>query len=194
MAELSTAEKQGAEKAVLFDDLGAMLEFVGKPEDAAAAYTKGLELAPQDVPLLNKRGWVYALKLSLLPKALADFTAAAAADPNDPKAHAGIGYLRARQKLTPQAQQEAELALLHGTDLKAPRNYLNLHNVACIYAVLSAAGDRYAPPTRTSPWLCSAAPSRCGRRKAPCRARSTRSRTTRAQAAERARGFQATDR
>ena len=50
-----------------------------------------------------------------------------------------MGYIRALQKLAPAAQQEADLALLHGGD-----KYLILHNVACIYAALSETGGPQA--------------------------------------------------
>ena len=55
------------------------------------------------------------------------------------EAHTGVGYIRAVQKLPPEAQRAADLALLHGAD-----DYLILHNVACIHAALSQTGERQA--------------------------------------------------
>ena len=52
----------------------------------------------------------------------------------------GSEYVRALQKLLPDSRGEADLALLHGAN-----TYLILHNVACIYTVLSQAGDRPSP-------------------------------------------------
>ena len=83
-----------------------------------------------------KRAWAYdALKQR--DKAEADFAAAVRIDPDNWEAHSGLGYVRAVQKLMPEAQQEAELALLHGGD-----NYLVMHNVACIHSVLSVNDGR----------------------------------------------------
>jgi serine/threonine protein kinase/Tfp pilus assembly protein PilF len=143
VAELQAAVEKGGRKAVLFEDLGAMLELTGKLDDAIAAYSKGLELAPRNVVLLNLRGMAY-LNTSQFDKALPDFSAAVAIEPLNAEAHSGVGFVRAVNKLPVEAQQSAELALLFGTELRAPKNYLNLHNVAGIYAALSATGDRQA--------------------------------------------------
>src|SRR5262249_27903590 len=103
----------------------------GKADDAVKAYTEGLAIAPKDVKLLIKRGWAY-LMFNRRDDAIADFEAAARVEPDNAEAHAGSGYVRALRKLHPEAQREAELALLHGTD-----DYMVVHNVACIYAELS---------------------------------------------------------
>jgi hypothetical protein len=110
---------------------------------AVAAYSKGLELRPTDVLLLIKRGWAWD-GLGQGDKALADFQAALRQEPNNAEAHAGLGYLRAVAKLPAGAQQEADLALLHGADLPPERRYLILHNVACIYAKRAQADARQA--------------------------------------------------
>ena len=138
LIQLEAAVKQGARSAAVFDDLGAMLELTGKVPEAVAAYGKGLELAPKDVKLLIKRGWAND-QLNQRDEALKDFNAAAGIDAENAEAHTGIGYIRALQKLPPEAQRAADLALLHGAD-----NYLILHNVACIHAALSQTGERQA--------------------------------------------------
>ena len=46
----------------------------------------------------------------------------------------GLGFVHARLRSRPDAELDAALALLHGTDYY---DYLVLHNVACIYAELS---------------------------------------------------------
>jgi tetratricopeptide (TPR) repeat protein len=143
MDELNEAVNRGARAAAVFDDLGALLELQGHLNEAIAAYDRGLKLAPKDVKLLNKRGWALS-NVNQNDKALADFRAAVAVDPENAEAHSGLGFVQALHKLPPEAQQQAELALLHGTELRAPDNYLNLHNVACIYAALSANGDKQA--------------------------------------------------
>ncbi len=65
-------------------------------------------------------------------KAGDDFEAAARAKPTNPDAHAGLGYIEARRKQYTEARREANLAVLHGWG-----DYGILHNVACIYGVLS---------------------------------------------------------
>jgi len=139
VGELAKAVTLGGRAYDLFDDLGAMLEHAGRRDQAILAYSKGLELAPKDAKMLIKRGWALEL-LNQPSKALADFAAAVRVDPENAEAHTGLGYVRARLKHRPEAQREADLALLHGAD-----QYLILHNVACIYAALSRASDDQAP-------------------------------------------------
>ncbi len=126
-------------KTRVYDDLGAMLTHAGQVKEAIAAFSAGLALAPQDVRLLNKRGWLYdALKQR--DKAQADFAIACRVEPDNAEAHSGLGYVSAVLKLPTEAQREADLALVHGSD-----RYLILHNVACIYSALSQAGGVQAP-------------------------------------------------
>jgi tetratricopeptide (TPR) repeat protein len=149
VADLDEAVRLGFRSADLFDDLGAMLEQDERLEGevrlkaAIAAYSKGLDLRPKDVLLLIKRGWAWD-GLGQRDKAHADFQAALRQEPNNAEAHSGLGYLRAVAKLPAGAQQEADLALLHGADLPPERRYLVLHNVACIYAKLAEADARQA--------------------------------------------------
>ncbi len=115
----------------VYDDLGAMRELAGQADEALAAYTRGLDKAPRDVKLLVKRAWLYEA-LGKHDEARADFATALRVDPTHAEAHSGLGYVRAVQRDAAGAQREADLALVHGGN-----NYLVLHNVACIYAVLS---------------------------------------------------------
>ena len=80
---------------------------------------------------MTKRAWTND-GLGQRDKAESDFAAAVRVDPDDAEAHSGLGYVRALRKLTPDAQRQADLALLHGGN-----NYMVLHNVACIYSALS---------------------------------------------------------
>ena len=132
--QLREAWKLGAQAPEIFFDLGVMLEATGQLNDAIAAYSQGLEIAPKDVKLRNARGWAYE-QLEQHDKGMTDFTAAAGSDPENAEAHSGLGYVRAVQKAPPEAQREADLALAHGAD-----NHLILHNVACIYAALAQHG------------------------------------------------------
>jgi tetratricopeptide (TPR) repeat protein len=138
LSELLTAVRMQGRVAQLFDDTGALFELAGRLPDALEAYSVGLQLEPKHVRLRIKRGWAF-LQARRPKDALADFEAAADADPENAEAHSGLGYVRALGKLRPGAQHEAELALVQGVD-----NYLVLHNVACIYAELSNTDDREA--------------------------------------------------
>ncbi len=131
VSELLTSVKKGGQASGVFDDLGAMMEHAGRLDQAIASYSRGLELDPNDVKLLIKRGWDLQ-QLNQNVKAAADFAAASRVDPENAEAHTGLGYVQALRTLPPDAQREADLALLHGSD-----DYLVLHNVACIYAALS---------------------------------------------------------
>jgi Flp pilus assembly protein TadD len=134
-AELYQAIQMGGKDAGLFDDLGAVLEHGGRLDQAILAYSRGIASAPDFAKLRIKRGWAWE-QLNQHDKASADFDAAARAAPENAEAHTGLGYIQALRKLPPDAQREADLALLHGGD-----NYLVLHNVACIYAALSETDD-----------------------------------------------------
>jgi tetratricopeptide (TPR) repeat protein len=129
--ELMQAVSLGGQAWDIFDDLGAMLEHTGRPRDAIPAYSKGLEFAPSNVKLLNKRGWAFEA-FGRHKEALADFTTAAKADPANGEAHTGAGYVLAMLKDVSQAQRAADLAMALGAD-----EFLVLHNVACIYATLA---------------------------------------------------------
>jgi tetratricopeptide (TPR) repeat protein/tRNA A-37 threonylcarbamoyl transferase component Bud32 len=131
VTELEHAVQMGSKSPSVFDDLGATLEQCGRVQDAVSAYTRGLELAPDDTLLLVKRGWALE-QLNRLEDAEGDFAHAIRVSPKYAEAHTGLGYIRARRELKPDAQREADLAILHGAD-----QYIILHNTACIYAVLS---------------------------------------------------------
>jgi tetratricopeptide (TPR) repeat protein len=149
VADLDEAVRLGVRSAELFGDLGAMLEQDERLEGedrlkkAVAAYSKGLELKPKDVLLLNKRGWAWD-GLGQSARAQADFQAALRQEPGNAEAHAGLGYLRAAAKQSAGALQEADLALLHAPDLPPVDRYQVLHNVACIHAKLAQADPRQA--------------------------------------------------
>ena len=139
VAELGKAVASGGRTYDLFDDLGAMLEHAGQFDQAILAYSKGLELAPNNAKLLLKRGWTLEL-FNQHERASADFAAAVRVGPENAEAHTALGYVRALLNRPVEAQREAGLALLHGGE-----NYLILHNVACIYAVLSQPSGEHSP-------------------------------------------------
>ena len=136
IAELGKAVASGGQTYDLFDDLGAMMEHASRFDQAILAYSKGLELAPNNAKLLLKRGWALEL-LSQHERASDDFAAAVRVGPENAEAHTALGYVRALLKHSVEAQREAGMALLHGGE-----NYLILHNVACIYAALSQVSDQ----------------------------------------------------
>ena len=71
--ELRQALEQGYATASVCDELGATLELLGRPSDALAIYTRGLQQQPDDVSLRLKRGWLLALHLREYEQAEADF-------------------------------------------------------------------------------------------------------------------------
>jgi tetratricopeptide (TPR) repeat protein/tRNA A-37 threonylcarbamoyl transferase component Bud32 len=129
--ELARAVALGRRSASVYNDLGAALEESGQVEDAIKAYSQGLRIAPDNVLLLVKRGWALD-QLNKLQEAEADFAHAVRVAPRYAEAHTGLAYQLARRQQRPEAQREADLALLHGG-----ANYLVLHNTACVYAALA---------------------------------------------------------
>jgi tetratricopeptide (TPR) repeat protein len=134
--ELETARQQGYRSAELFDALGSVAQLRNDGDAALDAYTSALETAPPNlaVKVRTKRGWTYALYLKRpqYNAARDDFSAALRLDPAHADAHAGLGFVQARENVPGEALREAGLALGYGSD-----DYLILHNVACIYAELS---------------------------------------------------------
>jgi serine/threonine protein kinase/Flp pilus assembly protein TadD len=131
--ELETAIASGLATADVYQHLGAVRDLLDTPEDAIAAYSKGIALSAENVPLRNSRGWAYVggkqYKL-----ARADFAEALLLAPDNSEAHCGLGYTLAQLGQNEEARREASAALLTGAD-----NQLALHNIACIYGRLSAA-------------------------------------------------------
>lgn len=134
LAELQEAVKQGGDSAELYSETGSVLELFGAAEDAFAAYSKSLEVKPEDDALLVKRGWLQVLRLRNGDGAIADFEAALKANPENAEAHSAHGFLLALQNPSADAERAAVRAILHGAG-----DYLILHNVACIYAELATA-------------------------------------------------------
>jgi tetratricopeptide (TPR) repeat protein/tRNA A-37 threonylcarbamoyl transferase component Bud32 len=132
--QLRDAERRGGATDVTFEYLGRVCQRLNQPTDAIEAYTRALELAPKDVRTLALRGWAY-FDLPDPPhdKAGADFEAALRLSPDDPEAHAGLGYVQACRKKGVEARREAQRAALYG-----PGDFMQLHNVACVFARLSA--------------------------------------------------------
>jgi serine/threonine protein kinase/lipoprotein NlpI len=134
--ELFKAVARQGQIPAIYDDLGAVLEQRGNIKVAVESYNRGLNLNPNDLKLRIKRGWALEL-LGRRGEALADFIAAARIDPTNAEAHTGIGYLQALANKPAEAQREADLALIYGSD-----HYLILHNVAGIYASLGDLAGR----------------------------------------------------
>jgi tetratricopeptide (TPR) repeat protein len=140
LVELDRALKQGRASAKLYGEIGAAEQMLAglRPKEAPrrlreaiAAYGKGIELDPKDVKLRIKRGWAYVDFNENAP-ARDDFQAAVALEPDNAEAHTGAGYTLACLKQSAQAKRHANRALFNrGGD------YLILHNIACIYAVIA---------------------------------------------------------
>jgi serine/threonine protein kinase/Flp pilus assembly protein TadD len=131
LAELNRAADLGGRSAALFDDLGSVWELLGRDQEAMRAYTLGLKQATEDARLHIKRGWVL-VRRKQYAKARADFAQALGAEAKNAEAHTGLGYVRACQGDSVDAQRHASEALIHGAG-----DYLVLHNVASIYGQLS---------------------------------------------------------
>jgi tetratricopeptide (TPR) repeat protein len=130
-ADLQTAVQSGGRSASVYADLGAVLDLLGQTNESIQAYSSALQLDPADVQVRINRGWAYQ-KSGQLDPAGADFAAAIQSDPTNAEAYTGLGYIRASQKDYDSARAQAVRALLYGSN-----DYLILHNVACIYAVMS---------------------------------------------------------
>ena len=65
---------------------------MGRYDAAAAAFERGLALAPEDPALLRASAEALA-RLRRFPEALARYQRAVAVDPADASGHAGLGYL-----------------------------------------------------------------------------------------------------
>ncbi len=132
LEQLQTAVTRGARSAAVFEELGAVLEFLGRIPEAVEAYTAAVALAPKEVRLSVKRAWAYE-KLDQYDDAAADFAAAIRLDPAHAEAQAGLAYIQACQGKAPaEASRLATQAVLQGAG-----DYLILHNVACVYGKLS---------------------------------------------------------
>jgi tetratricopeptide (TPR) repeat protein/tRNA A-37 threonylcarbamoyl transferase component Bud32 len=133
ISQFLQAEALGEKTAELFQELGAAQMAQGRADAAVEAYTRGLELAPADFKLLKGRG--FALRdLARYEQAETDLAAALRVKPNDSEAHSMLGCVYARMGRVEAARREADVALLGGSG-----DYMVLHNVACIHAILSDA-------------------------------------------------------
>jgi hypothetical protein len=123
----------------VLDDLGSVLEFLGKPEEARVRYGQALPAASPDlkVKILLKRAWLQAQSLPApeYDRAREDFAEVVRLGAGNADAHAGLAYLRACQRKPVEAEREVAQALLHGGG-----DHLVLHNLACAYAELSRTG------------------------------------------------------
>jgi Flp pilus assembly protein TadD len=115
--------------------MGTVRELLGRHSDATEDYSKALELKPGNVVVRNLRAWNYANQKKF-ELAQADFAESIRLAPKNPEAHLGVGYALAELGREDEARQEVSAALLVASD-----NQLVLHNIACIYGRLSAAGN-----------------------------------------------------
>jgi tetratricopeptide (TPR) repeat protein len=115
----------------LLAELGAMYDLLGDASEATKWYSAAIESRPQDLQLRNQHGWAYA-SLSQTDRVLADFAEVVRQAPENSEAHAGQGFVYALHGDSREARRWTATAMLHGE-----KNYLVLHNIACIYAVLS---------------------------------------------------------
>ncbi len=147
LRELNQARDKGFRSAELFFDLGSLLHGMGRLKEAVQSYEEALKTADPVLKstILNTRGWLYLHPRFPpdYPRAQKDFAEVLRQDPRDfpqassldlkkAEAYTGLGYVWACRNNAAEAQREAARALRLGAG-----DYLTLHNVACIYAVLS---------------------------------------------------------
>ena len=143
MAELQNAIKLGNRSYGLHQDVGAIHDKLGHPQLAITAYTRALALDPGEVDTQVMRGWAYVGQ-ARFELAEADFTEAIRRDPEHAEAHAGLGFVRASLKAPGNAQREAFQAVLLVDKSTHIHDYVVLHNVACICAVLAQSDPGHA--------------------------------------------------
>jgi tetratricopeptide (TPR) repeat protein/tRNA A-37 threonylcarbamoyl transferase component Bud32 len=143
LAELQKAIKLGDRSPRLYQDLGVVHEKLGQSQPAIDAYTQALVLAPGEVQTRVMRGWVY-VERKQFARAEADFTAAIGLDPDHAEAHAGLGFVRATLNAPGDAQREALQAMLSMDKVHHASDYIALHDVACICAVLAKSNAGHA--------------------------------------------------
>jgi tetratricopeptide (TPR) repeat protein len=132
--ELQSAIAVGPATAEMWRHLGAVRELLKEFPRAIEAYARGLEFDPKDAQLRNMRAWTNINANQNLDLAMADFQGALVAEPENAEARVGLGFVLAELGKEDDSRREASIALLN-----AAENHLILHNVACIYARLSAA-------------------------------------------------------
>lgn len=136
--QLNRAIKGGAGSYQVYDELGAALVGLGHVREAVAAFNHAIKLAPEQAqaPMWRKLGWQYEA-LNRLPGALEAaakaFARAIELDPKNAEGYAGLGYIQASLGKAPAAatSKAVKAALL------APGDWLQLHNVACVYGKLA---------------------------------------------------------
>jgi tetratricopeptide (TPR) repeat protein/tRNA A-37 threonylcarbamoyl transferase component Bud32 len=129
--ELQAAVAVGPPTAEHYRELGAVQQRLGQLPRAIESYSAGLALAADDIRLRNQCAWAQ-LAAGQTDNARSDFEEAARLATDDPEAHTGLGYIMALDGNAPEAQAEALAATLRGAN-----HVLTLHNVACIYGMLS---------------------------------------------------------
>ena len=126
--ELQAAAAQGLPTG---DEMTAVKDLLNLSTEVIEEYTRQLELAPNNMVIRKRRGWSF-IDLQSYDRAAADFETVLQQSPADAEAHSGRGYLKALGKDFVAAEQETVQSMLLGAN-----DYLVLHNVACIYAVMS---------------------------------------------------------
>jgi len=134
--ELQTAIRLGGQSAAVYCDLGAVAETITGFADSIPFYTQSIQLT-DDPQVRLRRGCAY-LRLLRIDEAKNDFVRAVELDPADPKAHFWLGYANALAGRNDVAMQEAAQTLAEGGD-----DYVDLHNVACIFARFARADSAH---------------------------------------------------
>ncbi len=161
VAELGKAVTLGGRAYDLFDDLGAMLEHADRVRPGHPRLLEGPGTRPQGCQAAAQT-WLGARGAQPPRQGLGRFRRRGPRCSRECRSSHRAGLCPCRSKQPAEAQREAGMALLHGAD-----NYLILHNVACIYAVLSQVSDGRRPAHEEAVIALLRARSRCGNSRKP---------------------------
>jgi serine/threonine protein kinase/Flp pilus assembly protein TadD len=145
-AQLEKAADLGEPSAERFYELGSVRDGLEQKPEAIELYSQGLDLDPNHVQLRINRGAAVVISLQELQqkkkvpaevaeqeykKARADFAGVVRREPENPDAHAWLGYVQACLNELAGAREQAIQALLLGAG-----DYLVLHQTAGVYVEL----------------------------------------------------------
>lgn len=108
-AHFEQAVRLDPEYAMAFDNLGSVLNRLGRPEEALAQFEQALRLEPADVVALNNLGATLT-SLGRAEEAVAPLERALAVDPDSPEVHLNLGKALLRTGRTDAALAHLEQA------------------------------------------------------------------------------------
>ena len=126
------AATEGGGSATALADLAAVLHHLGRGQEALEAYGAALARGASEAQVRTNRGWTL-IDLARFADAADDFGRVIQISHDHAEALSGLAYAEAKERHVAEATRHASLALV-----AADGEYRILHNVACVYAALSA--------------------------------------------------------